>query len=102
MAVRYEPNFRETGNLLTSRRMEALMVSSAARGQAFAESIAPRDSGEYARSFTIESTTRGGPRRDRAEARLVNVAEYAGMVEWVNNGGERVLGRTVDVIEGGG
>jgi hypothetical protein len=98
--IRYVPDRAGTNELMTSPKMLAGMVAAAEKGRAFAESISPRATGEYARSFTIESTRRGGPSRDRAEARLVNTAPHAAAVEWVNNGGERVLGRTVDFIEG--
>lgn len=100
--IRYEPDFRGTGEGMTSPEMLAVMLAAAEAGKAFAERIAPHRTGEYASSFRVEGVLRGGPRNNRAEARLINDSPHAAAVEWRNHGGERVLGRTVDVIEGRG
>jgi len=98
--VRYEPDYAGLGRVMRSREMRAMLEIRTLRGKAFAESIAPRDTGDYARSFRVESSARGEGRwADRAEARLINFSDHATLVEWVN--GDRVLGRTVDVIERG-
>lgn len=73
-------------------------------GKLYAESIAPRHSGHYARSFEVvaEEIEFSGSRR--AAAKLVNTAGYAAAVEWgyrgtatdPTNSAYRVLGRTLD------
>src|SRR5688500_16048447 len=95
--VNYKPDRRGTGQLLRTAEMEQLVRSAAEKAKAYAEKIAPRDTGRYANSFEVESTRRGGPHSDRAEARLVNTADYAWAVEFVN--GDRVLGKAADHIE---
>jgi hypothetical protein len=85
-------------DLMRSEPMRRAMEQAAQRGKAYAESIAPRDSGEYATSFVVTS----GIGKSRAFAVLANTAPHAVVVELVNGGGQRVLGRTVDVIEKGG
>lgn len=96
--VDYRPNRPGTGELLRTAEMEAVLAAAAERGKAYAEQISPRDTGRYASSFRVETTRRGGPNSDRAEARIVNTAEHAGAVEYVNSNG-RVLGRTAEHIE---
>lgn len=96
----YEPDLKGIGELLKSAQMEAMVRAAAEKGATFAESIAPRRSGRYARSFRLTSTRNGGPRQDRAEARVVNEADYWWAIEYIN--GERVLGRMVDYIEQNG
>lgn len=96
--IRYVPNRRGVGRLLTSPQMAALMEARARAGLDYAQSIAPEQSGEYKDAFTVDSVRRGGPRGDRAEARLVNTADYADDVERRH----RVLGQTVDRIENSG
>ena len=100
--IRYEKDIRGTNELMTSPEMLAVMVAAAEAGKEFAERVSPRRTGDYAGSFRIETDLRGGPQHNRAEARLVNDSDHAAAVEWLNHGGERVLGRTVDVIEGNG
>jgi hypothetical protein len=98
--IRYESNISGTNDLMTSEEMLALMVAAAQAGMSYAQRISPVDTGEYVESFRVEGEIRGGPARNRAEARLVNDSDHAADVEWRNHGGERVLGRTVDAIEG--
>jgi hypothetical protein len=88
-----------TNELMNGAEMVAVLRAAAEDGALYAAGIAPRDTGEYAESFRVESSTKAGPKHDRAEARLVNDSDHARQVEFVNNGGERVLGRTVDHIE---
>jgi hypothetical protein len=99
LTIDYRPNIRGTNKLMTSPEMVALMAAAAKKGEGYAQSISPRQTGEYAESFRVETTAKGGPRHNRAEARLINDSAHAAAVEWQNNGGERVLGRTVDFIE---
>lgn len=98
--IRYESNISGTNELMTSPEMLALMTAAAQAGMAYAQRISPVESGEYVSSFRIEGDLRGGPRHNRAEARLINESGHAADVEWRNHGGERILGRTVDAIEG--
>jgi hypothetical protein len=95
--VDYRPDRLGTATLLRSREMAALVTEAAEEAKRHAEQIAPRDTGHYAASFRVETTHRGGPHHDRAEARLINDAGYAWAVEFVN--GDRVLGRAAEFIE---
>jgi hypothetical protein len=95
--VNYRPNRPGTGQLLRTEEMEQLVARAANKAKAHAEKIAPRDTGRYAASFEVESTRRGGPNSDRAEAHLINTANHAWAVEFVN--GDRVLGKAADHIE---
>jgi len=77
------------------------------KGKAFAESISPRDTGEYASSFElVEGTTLTFGRTPHAEVLLRNTAPYAAAVEWGNGEhaaagqGHRVLGRTAAALGG--
>src|SRR5690606_41861825 len=95
--VRYEPDYAGLGRVMRSREMRAMLEIRALRGKAFAESIAPRDTGDYARSFRVESSARGeGGWADRAEARLSNLSDQAPPAERAH--GHRVLGRHVALI----
>lgn len=94
--VDYRPDTRGTGTVLRTSEMVAVVTGAAEKAKAYAEKISPRRTGRYAAAFRIETTRRGGPHRDRAEARLVNDTEYAWAVEFVN--GDRVLGRAADFI----
>lgn len=90
--------FRE--HLLNARWMVDLMKAKAETGKAFAESIAPADTGEYASSFTVDSGTHGGIHGDRAYATLTNTDPAAVYVEFGNghDHGEHVLTRALDVM----
>ncbi|PRX95573.1 HK97 gp10 family phage protein [Allonocardiopsis opalescens] len=91
---RYGQDIRKTRKLMRSPEMQALLGEIAEQGRRYAESISPRDSGTYATAFTVEA----GAADDRAEAVLRNTAPYAPQVEIRH----RVLGRTVDRLEGKG
>ena len=98
VSIRYDKNIRGLGEIMKSERMAQFLESHAKRGQAFAESIAPVDTGDYVRSFGTSSSTRGtGRRADRAVGYLYNTSDHAAAVEFHND--DRVLGRTVDFIE---
>jgi hypothetical protein len=97
--IRYEMNIAGTNELMNGPEMVAVLRAAAEDGAVYAAGIAPRDTSEYAEAFRVETATKAGPKHDRAEARLVNDSDHATMVEFVNHGGERVLGRTVDHIE---
>jgi hypothetical protein len=74
----------------------------AERGRAFAEAIAPVDTGEYKASFKVTVSTSGGT----ARARLANTCAHARFVEWphrVRNStrivaGQHILGRSIDAL----
>lgn len=100
--IRYQMDLAGTNELMNAPEMVALLEAAARRGAQYASGISPRDENEYAESFRVESSTRSGPKHDRAEARIVNDSDHAAAVEWINHGGERVLGRTVDYIENQG
>jgi len=91
---RYQQNIRTTGRFMKGPRMRALVTRRAQEGARYAESISPRESGEYASRFRVES----GVGEGRAEARIVNDSGHAVPVELKH----RVLGRTVDHVENPG
>lgn len=95
--VRYVRDPRGTNKLMTSPQMQQLMEKRARAGAAAARTISPRESGDYSEAFEVTGRRRGGPRRNRAEARLTNTAAYANDVERRH----RVLGRVVDNIRRG-
>lgn len=97
--VDYRKDISGTNELMTGPEMVALMAAAAEKGKEYARSISPRRTGDYADSFRVETTAKGGPKHNRAEARLVNDSDHAADVEWRNHGGERILGRTVDFVE---
>lgn len=98
--VRYDKNIAGLGKIMTSQRMARFLEGEARKGKAFAESIAPIDTGDYKASFRTASSTRGtGKRVDRAVGYLYNDSDHALAVEYQN--GNRVLGHTVDAIEHG-
>ena len=98
--VRYEPNIEGLGKIMTGRGVEAMLGARAQAGKQFAEGMAPRRTGDYAASFSVSTSSRGAGRwSDRATAYLYNDSDHAVAVEFQND--ERVLGRSVDVIERG-
>lgn len=90
---RYSQNIRKTGAFMKGTQMQALVRARAEEGARYAEATSPRESGEYATSFRVDS----GVGEDRAEATIVNTADYAAQVELRH----RVLAQTVDRIEKG-
>ncbi|MEV6906742.1 hypothetical protein [Amycolatopsis sp. NPDC051071] len=74
-----------------------------ARGGAqFAQSIAPRRTGEYAAGIHAEDGGLGGRRRDRPVGLVVATAAPSAAVEWGNdhqNHPHHVLARTIDIVE---
>lgn len=96
--MRYTPNKAGTRRLMTSPEMLAMLTARAEAGAEHARSIAPRETGRYASSIKVSGVRRGGPNRDRSEARITADVPYAVSVEIRH----RVLGRTVDSIERGG
>jgi hypothetical protein len=100
LKIRYEKDLRGTNEIMNGAAMQAVLLARAEAGKAHAISISPRMTGDYAASFETSVRAHGGPREDRAEAILANTSDHAADVEWRNHGGERILGRTVDFLEG--
>jgi hypothetical protein len=96
--TRYSPSYEGVRALMNSPSMLAMLLRAADRGKAFAVSISPRKTGHYSESFETSVAPNGGARGNRGEAILRNTAAYAIDVEYHNN--TRVLGKTVDYIEG--
>lgn len=95
MATAFVPNSGAVQALAAAPQMQQAMVTSAERGQVWAEANSPRRTGEYASSFEVQAATIDG----MAGARLINTSPHAVYVEWAN--GTHVLARAVDAIEGG-
>lgn len=76
----------------------AVLVRKAQQVKAKAESIAPRQSGDYARKFKLRSGVRGG----KAFAQVANIDPAANVIELGARGGKnpkhRVLGRALQSI----
>lgn len=98
--VRYEPNFAGLGKIMRGKEMQAMLAQEAQRGRQYAEAIAPRDTGEYAASFRVSSSSRGAGRwSDRAAGYLYNDSGHALAVEFQDD--YRTLGIVADMIENG-
>lgn len=82
MAARFKASFKGIGALLNSPRMVAEMRRRAEKVAARAAATAPRDTGEYAAGFRVESGTHGGINNDRAYGRVVNDVDHARFVEF--------------------
>lgn len=93
----YRPDHAGTRRLMTGPAMQAMLQARAEKGAAEARATAPRQSGDYAAGIEVDSTARGGPRRDRAEARIVATVPHSVSVEIRH----RVLGHAVDAAERG-
>lgn len=103
--IRYEKNIAGINEVMNGPEMIAVLRAAADAGGRHAAGIAPRRISadqHYADSFRVETSTHAGPAHDRGEARLVNDSDHATAVEWTDDGGHRVLGRTVDYIEAHG
>lgn len=68
----FTASYRGIGQLLRSSEMQAEMLRRAARAKVYAQATAPRETGQFATSFTTHVVARGGAHRDRAEAVLAN------------------------------
>lgn len=102
--MRYQPNHRDVAKLLVTGDMKDAVEGAARAGAAYAESISPHETGEYAASFEVSVGTETGPGGERATAYLANTADHAAAVEWGtgNRAGSHILSRTGDAIENGG
>ena len=95
--MKYYPDFKGTGAVLSGPLMSAAVAKVASEGQRFAESISPRRTGEYARSFRVVTSTAQIDGQKRSIARIENTSDHATAVEW-GNGASRVLHRTLEEI----
>lgn len=84
------PTPLEFARLASSSGVVGAMADAAEIGRAYAESIAPRETGEYADSFEVVT--------EAGEAQLVNTSDHAVYVEW--HDGFHVLAQAADRIEG--
>jgi len=92
MAARFKMNRKGVGEMLRMPGMQADMLRRAHAIEAIAVATSPvddssADAGHYKASWSTDSTSRGGRRRDRAVAYVRNSAYYA---RWVEYGTERV------------
>lgn len=103
--VRYEPDYKGTGQIMTSQQMRQLVGSTGERAKELAEAISPVGSTErgdshpglYKASFSVETGTYHDPKGDRAQAVLVNTSDHAADVEWRD--GFLVLTRVLGALE---
>lgn len=86
--VRYRPDRREMQRLMQSEEVAKVCAQAAENAKSYAQGIAPRDSGEYAGAFEVETRIVG----DRQTAVLVNNTRYAAALEVKH----RILGRAAD------
>lgn len=100
--VRYNPDIKGIGELMRGPEMRTLMNLRALGGLEYARALAAAHvrTGDYERSLHTESITRGGPHKDRAEARIVADSDHAVLVEWYDD--LHILARTAAAIEGTG
>jgi hypothetical protein len=93
MAARFKMSRKGVGELLRSEMIRADLVRRAHAIEGAAVGLSPVGGasdphpGEYKSSWSVDSTARGGRRRDRAVAYVRNGAYYA---RWVEYGTERV------------
>lgn len=98
MAARFKLKPKGVGELLRSEMIRAEMVRRAETIRSTAVALSPVGGaqdphpGHYKASWEVDSTSRGGRRRDRAVAYVRNTAYYA---RWVEYGTERVLAHHV-------
>jgi hypothetical protein len=90
--VRFVADYAGTGEMLRTDYMLAAVMRHAGRIEDIAVAISPLDQGEYVSSFHIIPTTHGGPKGDRAQARVENFSPHANFVEF---GTSRQKGRHV-------
>ncbi|WP_394360731.1 hypothetical protein [Amycolatopsis sp. SB7-3] len=102
--VEFVPDHRGLAQLLRGAEVHGLIMDRARGGAQFAETIAPRRTGEYAAGIQAEDGGLGGRRRDRPVGLIVATAPHSAAVEWGNdhqNQPHHVLARTIDIVEAG-
>lgn len=97
----YKPDRRGLREIGMSSGVQQASVEAAERGKAYAEAMAPRDSGTFARSFRVrpETVNAGRSNEPRAGAVLENTAPYA---RYVRSKGDSFMYNLVPIIEGRG
>lgn len=93
----YKPDRTGFRRFMTSSMLSALCVREALKGEAYAESIAPVETGHYKASFRVRAAMVDVGGEQRAGAILENTADYAIFVE----AHFKVLQRSIDTIERG-
>jgi hypothetical protein len=95
----FRPSYDGIGDMLTAPWMVAAMHARAEAGLRFAEGIAPRRTGAYARSLRVRSGVREGKTR-RAYGRLESTDAKALHLEFgtEDTKAHRTLGRALDVM----
>lgn len=105
----FELDHKGLQRIAQSAQMSRAMQRAAQRGADWAAQQAPKDTGEYARSFRAEPIVVTVAGKPRAGARLLNDASriqggqsypYSWAVEWGLRA-QHILARAVDVIEKG-
>lgn len=80
---KFRSNYGGIGKMLRSKEMKAAMLARAERIKADAEVLAPRRTGDYARSFKVKAgQSRGAGDGRRAWAKVINTSDHATAVEW--------------------
>ncbi|MCA1191618.1 hypothetical protein [Saccharopolyspora sp. 6V] len=104
----YKPNRAGMARYLKSAELRNALRRRAQDGVKFARSIAPRDSGDYARQIRVD-VGRDILKGDRAAAFIVASARHSTVIEIGRRGarargnrGHRVLARTLDYLNSGG
>lgn len=97
--MKYTPDHRGIARFLVSDDMHDTMQQIGDEAAAYAASIAPRDTGEYAGSFVVQTENQDG----RATALVGNTDPGAATIEWGARGssGHLTLTRTLDYMERG-
>jgi hypothetical protein len=80
--VEFVPDHRGLGQLLRGAEVHDLVMDRARAGAQFAQTIAPRRTGEYAAGIHAEDGGLGGPRHDRPLGLIVATAPHSAAVEW--------------------
>lgn len=95
--MRYVPSRAGLARVLVSSDMESVMRDVGERAADFAASVAPRDTGEYAQSFTVDVEVHDG----RATAVVASVDPGAAAIEWGagTRAGHHTLARVLDWVE---
>ncbi len=100
--MRVHTNPAAVKTLESTRETEQTLRAAAERGRAYAETIAPVDTGEYKASFHVTTGRHG----QRVYARVSNSAPHARFVEWPHRvhhstrivAGQHILGRSIDAL----
>ncbi|MGW5741580.1 hypothetical protein [Amycolatopsis sp. NPDC003861] len=102
--IEFVPDHQGLAQLLRGAEVHDLVMDRARDGAQFAQTIAPRRTGEYAAGIQAEDGGLGGPRHDRPVGLIVATAPHSAAVEWGNDHQHHphhVLARTIDIVEAG-